>query len=37
MEDLLKQVEAIEQTDGEQPERAMFPTGGFHYLPLVFR
>lgn len=37
MEELLKQVEAIEQTDGEQPERAMFPTGGFHYLPLVFR
>ena len=37
MEELLKQIEAIEQADGEQPERAMFPTGGFNYLPLVFR
>lgn len=37
MEELLKQVDAIEPVAGEPPERAMFPTGGFNALPLVFR
>lgn len=37
MEELLKQVDAIEPVAGERPERAMFPTGGFNALPLVFR
>ncbi|MBY5938274.1 cytochrome P450 [Marinobacter nauticus] len=37
MEELLKQIDTIEPVAGEQPERAMFPTGGFNALPLVFR
>lgn len=37
MEELLKQIDKIEPAADQQPERAMFPTGGFNYLPLVFR
>jgi len=37
MEELLKQIDSINVIEDEQPERAMFPTGGFNYLPLAFR
>jgi hypothetical protein len=36
MEELLKQINGIEVVGSDTPERAMFPTGGFNYLPLQF-
>jgi len=36
MEELLKQINGIEVIGSDAPERAMFPTGGFNYLPLQF-
>ena len=36
MEEFLKQIAAIDIAKDEQPERAMFPTGGFNHLPLIF-
>jgi len=36
MEEFLKQIAAIDIAEGEQPVRAMFPTGGFNHLPLIF-
>jgi len=36
MEEFLKQISAVESAEGHQPERAMFPTGGFNHLPLIF-
>ncbi|MDP1270982.1 cytochrome P450, partial [Klebsiella pneumoniae] len=35
MEELLKQVNMIDMVEGQPPERAAFPTGGFNHLPLV--
>ncbi|WP_303289241.1 cytochrome P450 [Marinobacter sp. SS5-14b] len=34
MEEFLKQIDSVQAVEGQQPERAMFPTGGFNHLPL---
>lgn len=35
MEEFLAAVDTLEPTPGAQPERAVFPTGGFSFLPMV--
>lgn len=37
MEELLSAVGSLETAPDEQPERAVFPTGGFSYLPMIIR
>ncbi|WP_372966549.1 cytochrome P450 [Marinobacter sp.] len=37
MEELLKPLEALEMVKEHASERAMFPTGGFNVLPILFR
>lgn len=35
MEEFLSAVDTLEPAPDEQPERAVFPTGGFSYLPMI--
>lgn len=35
MEEFLSAVDTLEPTPGDRPERAVFPTGGFSYLPII--
>ena len=35
MKEFLSRVDRLEMAAGEQPKRALFPTGGFSYLPMV--
>lgn len=35
MEEFLSAVDTLEPAPGDQPERAVFPTGGFSYLPMI--
>ncbi|SFM99232.1 cytochrome P450 [Marinobacter pelagius] len=35
MEEFLSAVDTLKPAPAEQPERAVFPTGGFNYLPMI--
>ena len=37
MEEFLRAVDTLEPAPGDRPERAVFPTGGFGYLPMIIR
>lgn len=37
MEEFLSALETLEPAPDQQPKRAVFPTGGFSYLPMVLR